>query len=146
MIRSILLIFRIKKFHGDQFWLNYVCCVRVCVHYSPISLHAIELNRVCKFQQMQLQQQWISFYRRFSNIFFPYFSLWYMSLVSVTAWMKKKIDHKFSFCTIFFPRFIQKKVNDFLNFTVWWLEEPSSMCTEKSWSCVPAQPKGMETY
>lgn len=88
-------------------WTMYAACE--CVHYSSISLHAIELNRVCKFQRMQLQQQWISFYCRFFQHFFSYFSLWYMSLVSVTAWMKKKIDHKFSFCTIFFPRFIQKK-------------------------------------
>lgn len=82
----------------------------------------------------------------FFPTFFFIFQFMIHELSERNSMDEKKIDHKFSFCTIFFPRFTQKKSTIFSIslFDDW--KNPSSMCTEKSWSCMPAQPKGMETY
>lgn len=108
-IRSILLIFRITNFMVISF--GWTMCAHVC--YSSISLHSIELNRVCKFQQIQRHRIF------FSPVFFAVFLfifqfMMHVSLVSVTACRKKSIMN--SFFVHFFFRFTQKKSQRFSQF------------------------------
>lgn len=104
-------------------WTMPACvCIILPFLYMPLNRTACANSNECNCNGTE------SLFIAVFSAFFPYFSLWYMSLVSVTACMEK-IDHKFIFCTIFFT-FHPKKVNDSLNFTVWWLKEPSLMTTK----------------
>lgn len=127
--RSILLIFRIKKFHGDQFWLNYVCCVRVCALFSHFfTCHWIE-------PRVQIPTNATAtavnlFLSSFFPTFFSIFQFLIHELSERNSMYVKKIDHKFSFCTIFFPRFIQKSQR-FSQFHCLMIERTPPRCARK---------------